>query len=234
VPSQTSPDLHHSSSDLLKRCVVSASAKSFGNNQMGVRQPTYPTTSNVGSAQARRSRAILTAISKWRKAAINCIRSDRHTCGVGRRTPHASSTTEAALLLQRLQWFHTRESTGDFTGATVAQTVNRSGLRVILGGHHVELPWFMPLAAPMTRRSPFDTVHSRTLKTIKAEVTKYLVDTYDGFGLVYPAANVVESNRFEQRACFLTRHARLSACLASMLCIMSYDVLTIQLSPPSW
>ena len=91
-----------------------------------------------------------------------------------------------------------------------------------------------PLAAPMTRRSPFDTVHSRTLKTIKAEVTKYLVDTYDGFGLVYPAANVVESNRFEQRACFLTRHARLSACLASMLCIMSYDVLTIQLSPPSW
>jgi hypothetical protein len=33
------------------------------------------------------------------------------------------------------QWFHTRESTRDFTGATAAQTVtDRSGLRVILGG----------------------------------------------------------------------------------------------------
>ena len=87
--------------NLLKRIVEAAAMKSFGNDQMGVRQATDSATANVGSAQARRSRAILTAISKWRKAAINCIRSDRHTCGVGRRTPHASSTTEAGLLLQR-------------------------------------------------------------------------------------------------------------------------------------
>ena len=38
-----------------------------------------------------------------------------------------------------------------------------------------------PLAAPTTRRSPFTTAHSRTLKTIQKEVTQYLMDTYDGF-----------------------------------------------------
>jgi hypothetical protein len=87
--------------NLLKRIVETAAVKSFGNDQMGVRQATDSATSNFGSARARRSRAILTAISKWRKAAINCIRTDRHACGAGRRTPQANSTTEAGLLLQR-------------------------------------------------------------------------------------------------------------------------------------